>query len=291
VGTVPPEVVICDLDGTLLGPDAELSGRAREGLNAILATGVPLTVATSRRTHSVRDKLAGVAIRLPVIEINGAFVSELASGQRLVSNILDPATARAAIEVMVAAGADPVISAWNGCRDQVHFHPRLNEGSAWFVAGKRHYAEVTDLIESDALAEVADPVAAVTGFVPDADGDALVGRLQELLGESASVYGAANFYRHGWTEVQVQDPRAEKGAAIPSFLAEAGLEGSPVVACGDHLNDVGLMKAADVAVAPANAHPQILELADEVVASNQEDGVIHWLLERYLPGAGSRRTW
>jgi len=282
---VSREVVVCDLDGTLLGPDARLSRFAADGLRQLLAAGLPLTVASSRRTASMRTLLDGVELRLPVIEINGAFVSELGSGRRLVSNILDQATARAAIEVMVDAAADPVISAWDGSRDRVHFHSTLNEGSAWFVEGKRRYPEVTDLIVSDALAEVTDPVAAVTGFVPDAEGGALVGRLQELLGESASVYGAANFYRHGWTEVQVQDPKAEKGAAVPSFLSEAGLEGSRVIACGDHLNDIGLLSVADVAVAPTNAHPRIRELADVVVGSNAEDGVIRWLLERYDSGA------
>lgn len=278
---VPAEVVICDLDGTLLDNEAALSGFARDGLNRLLSAGVPLTVATSRRTASIRDKLAGVAIRLPVIEVNGAFVSELAGARRLTACLLDPEAVAATVAVMDEVGADPVLSAWDGSRDQVYFGPALNPGSAWFVAGKRRYAEITDLFELADLTVVADGVAAITGFVPDEEGEHLAERLSQLLGAKASVYGAANFYMPGWTEVQVQNRLAEKGAAIEPLLAAAGLEGSPVVACGDHLNDVGLLAAADLAVAPANAHPRIRELADLVVEPNTEDGVVRWLLERY----------
>lgn len=276
----PAEVVVCDLDGTVLGPDAELSAFAREGLNALLAAGVPLTVATSRRTLSIRDRLAGVeGIGLPVIEINGAFVSDLASGRRLSGHLLSSEPADATVDAMVEAGADPVISAWDGSEDRVYCLPDLNAGSAWFAAGKRRYG--TEVVEREDLTAIADEVVAITGFVPDAEGEALVSGLIDLLGDAASVYGAANFYVPGWTEVQVQDRLAEKGAAVAPVLAAAGLEESAVVACGDHLNDVGLFEVADLSVAPANAHPRMRELADLVVGPNTEDGVVRWLLERY----------
>jgi hydroxymethylpyrimidine pyrophosphatase-like HAD family hydrolase len=274
------EVVVCDLDGTLLGPDALLSGFAREGLSALLGAGIPLTVATSRRIHSIRKLLDGIPLVLPVIEVNGAFITEFAGGRRLVANFLDPGAAALTVEAMIEAGADPVVTAWDGSRDQVHFRSVLNQGSAWFVEGKRRFAEVTDLIEADEIA-LGDGVAAVTGFLPDAAAADFASRLAAALGPEAAIYAAANFYCPGWTEVQVQDSVAEKGAAIPELLELASLEGRQVLACGDHLNDLGLLEAADLAVAPANAHPQVRELADVVVASNREDGVVRYLLDRY----------
>ena len=276
---VPGEVVICDLDGTLLGPDARLSPFAKDGLNRLLGAGVRLTVATSRRTLSIRDRLAGVRIRLPVIEVNGAFVSELDSGRRLEARLLGPEAAAPTVAAMVEAGADPVVSAWDGVSDRVYCAPALNPGSTWFAEGKRSYG--TEIVEDDDLTAVPDGVAAITGFVPDPEGEALAEHLSRLLGNAASVYGATNFYVPGWTEVQVQDRLAEKGAAIEPLLAVAGLEGSRVIACGDHLNDVGLFEVADLAIAPTNAHPRILELADEVVGSNLEDGVVRHLLEQH----------
>lgn len=132
---------ICDLDGTLLRSDGALSEFARDGLNKLLGAGVRLTVASSRATPAMRALLAGVDLRLPVIEFNGAFISELQSGRHLASNVLSPSAACAAVEAILATGADPVVSTWDGSHDRVHFGDRLNEGTSWYVEEKRAYGD------------------------------------------------------------------------------------------------------------------------------------------------------
>jgi 5-amino-6-(5-phospho-D-ribitylamino)uracil phosphatase len=67
-----------DLDGTLLRSDATLSGFARDGINRLLGAGVQLTLASARGTAGMRALLDGIRLRLPVIELNGAFVSDMA---------------------------------------------------------------------------------------------------------------------------------------------------------------------------------------------------------------------
>lgn len=276
---MPPTLYVCDLDGTLLGPDARLSKFARDGLNRLLGAGVWLTLASSRRTVSTRALFAGVELRLPVIEVNGAFVSELTSGRHLAANVLPPPFAAAAIHALGATGSDPVLTAKDG---SVYFGPRANAGASWYMEEKRAYGD-SELIPCDDLPGVAKraQIAAITGFVADAEGPALTARLEGLLGESAIVYSAFNYYVPGWTEVQIQHPLAEKGAAAPALLRACGTEGAQVIACGDHLNDLGLFTVADHRIAPANAHPAILERADEVVAGNDEDGVVRHLLARH----------
>jgi hypothetical protein len=73
---------VCDLDGTLLRSDATLSGFARDGINRLLDAGVHLTLASARGTAGMRALLDGVRLRLPVIELNGAFVSDMRSAAR-----------------------------------------------------------------------------------------------------------------------------------------------------------------------------------------------------------------
>jgi 5-amino-6-(5-phospho-D-ribitylamino)uracil phosphatase len=277
-----PPLYVCDLDGTLLGPDATLSEFSRGGLNRLLRTGVQLTIASSRRTVAMRALMAGVELRLPVIELNGAFVSELESGRHLHSSLLSGPAARAATEAFTATGADPVISAWDGASDRVYFGSRMNEGTSWYMEEKRAYGD-RELVACEDLLSVVEreQAAAITGFVPDAEGAALAERLKGLVGDAAIVYSARNYYCPGWTEVQVQHCTAEKGAALPALLEACGAVGTEVIACGDHLNDLGLFGAAGHSIAPANAHPAVLESATEVVASNDEDGVVRYLLERH----------
>jgi hydroxymethylpyrimidine pyrophosphatase-like HAD family hydrolase len=275
---------ICDLDGMLLRSDGALSKFARDGLNELLSAGIRLTVASSRATPAMRALLVGVNLRLPVIEFNGAFISDLESGRHLASNVLSNSAACAAVEAILATGTDPVVSTWDGSRDRVHFGRRMNAGTAWYVEEKRAYGDPRLTACDDLLGAAGrEEVASIVGFVRDIEATALSESLREAAGGDAVVYCAQNYYCPGWTEVQVQHRAAEKGAAVPALLAACGAAGTDVVACGDHLNDLGLFAAATHSIAPANAHPTVLASATVVVGSNDEDGVVRHLLDRY-PG-------
>lgn len=274
------KLYVCDLDGTLLRPDATLSEFSRGGLNRLLGAGVKVTVASARGTPGIRALLAGVELELPVIELNGAFVSELASGRHLVSNVLRSAEACAAVEAILATGNDPVLSTWDGERDAVHFGERTNESTTWYVEEKRRHRDPR-LTACDDLLGVAreTPVAQVTTFALDAESADLTERLRQAVGDGAIVHSAANVYWPGWTEITVHDLAATKGGAIPALLSACGEVDLEVVAYGDHLNDLSMLAAAAHGIAPANAHPEVLESADEVIGSNEEDGVVRHLLD------------
>jgi Cof subfamily protein (haloacid dehalogenase superfamily) len=275
-------VYVCDLDGTLLRSDGTLSAFARDGLNRLLEAGVNLTVASARGTPGMRSLLSGVAIRLPVIELNGAFVSEIESGRHLVSNVLLQDESCAAVEIILEAGNDPVISTWDGRRDGVHFGSRMNESTTWYVEEKRRHRDPR-LAPCDDLLGIArdEKVAQITTFALDGEATALAGRLREAAGDGVFVHSAANVYWPGWTEITVQHRDAVKGAAIPALLSACGSVGAEVVACGDHLNDLSMFAVASLSIAPANAHPDVQRSATEVVGSNDEDGIVRYLLDRH----------
>lgn len=280
--TIEPVIYVCDLDGTLLGSDGTLSEFSRRGLGRLLDAGVRLTVASARGTPGMRALLAGVGIRLPVIELNGAFVSELESGLHLAGNVLTEAEACAAVEIVLETGNDPVITTWDGRRDGVHFGSRTNESTTWYVEEKKRYRDPR-LAPCEDLLGVAgrEDVAQIATFAVDAEADALAERLRGAVGSGAFVHSAANVYWPGWTEITVQHRDAVKGAAIPALLDACGSAGVDVVACGDHLNDLSMFAVAAHSIAPANAHPEVRENATEVVGSNDEDGIVRHLLERH----------
>jgi Cof subfamily protein (haloacid dehalogenase superfamily) len=278
----PADIYVCDLDGTLLRSDGTLSEFSRLGLGQLLDSGVSLTVASARGTPGMRSLLSGIDFRLPVIELNGAFVSELGSGRHLVSNLLPEAGACLAIEAILETGNDPVVSTWNGTRDGVHFGSRTNDSTSWYVDEKRKHRDPRLMPCGDLLAIARrESVAQIATFALDEDAGALVERLRRVLGGEAAVHGAANVYWPGWTEITVQHLEAAKGAAIPALLASCGRAGADIVACGDHLNDLSMFAVAAHSIAPSNAHPEVLASATEVVSSNDEDGVVRRLLERH----------
>lgn len=219
---------------------------------------------------------------MPVIELNGAFISEIDSGRHLVSNVLSEGESCAAVEAILETGNDPVITTWDGRRDGVHFGSRTNESTAWYVEEKRRYRDPR-LAPCEDLLGVAgkEDVAQIATFALDEEAVVLAEQLRKAVGGGAIVHSAANVYWLGWTEITVQHREAVKGAAIPALLEACGSTGAEVIACGDHLNDLTMFAVAAQSIAPANAHPEVLACATQVVGHNDEDGIVRHLLDHH----------
>src|SRR5207249_3912224 len=81
--------------------------------------------------------------------------------------------------------------------------------------------------------------------------------------------------------LEIASASVQKGAALAAFCSQYGIEAHEVVAFGDMPNDLPMLEWAGLGVAVANAHPLVLQAADVVTRSNEEDGVAY-LLEQLL---------
>ena len=77
---------------------------------------------------------------------------------------------------------------------------------------------------------------------------------------------------------------AQHGAIYAGLIERLGLEREDVIACGDGLNDLSMIRYAGLGVAMANAQPEVKEAADVVTLSNDEDGVAE-VIEQYILNA------
>lgn len=75
------------------------------------------------------------------------------------------------------------------------------------------------------------------------------------------------------TYLEVTARGVDKGAAVAALAADLGFDAKEVLAVGDGPNDLSMFTWAGLAVAPANARPEVVAAADFVTASNLEDGV------------------
>src|SRR5699024_5672461 len=85
---------VCDLDGTLLTPEAQLSPRTVTILNCLLERGLLFTVATARTPATANTILAPLHLRLPAVFLTGALVYDLRRMQTLQTVSFPPDTAR-----------------------------------------------------------------------------------------------------------------------------------------------------------------------------------------------------
>ena len=80
------KLYITDLDGTLLGLKPEVPLLTVDMLNELIDEGINITYATARSIVSARPILKDVNFKLPVITMNGAFITDPVTGENVVTH-------------------------------------------------------------------------------------------------------------------------------------------------------------------------------------------------------------
>lgn len=78
------------------------------------------------------------------------------------------------------------------------------------------------------------------------------------------------------------NPHANKGDALRTMAEHVGMPVKRAVTFGDDLVDLDMMQVAGMSVAVSNAHPSVLDAADEICAANNDDGVAQWIEQNLL---------
>jgi Cof subfamily protein (haloacid dehalogenase superfamily) len=134
----------------------------------------------------------------------------------------------------------------------------------------RHHWElgVTDVRIGPAEEILDRPAAKLLARHPTMACDELLALAVEVLDGQVAVTSSS---REALLEISAAG--VTKASALAALAGRAGIPAAAVVAFGDMPNDLPMLAWAGRAVAVANAHPEVLALADEVTASNDDDGV------------------
>jgi Cof subfamily protein (haloacid dehalogenase superfamily) len=232
----------------------------------VRAAGVHVIVVTGRMFRSVRPYVELAGIDDPVVCYQGAVVADPATGEFLRHVPIPRPVALEAIDAIVAAG----------------FH--LN----CYVDDELYVAEITEdarrymkfqHIEAHAVGPLHawlhdDPTKLIAVGDP-AELDRFEVEMKSRFGKTLFISKSLPYF------LEFAHPDVNKGSGL-AFVAELlGFTAAETVACGDGENDRELLDWAGFAVAVANAHPDILERADLVVSSVDEEGVAS-LLEAFV---------
>jgi Cof subfamily protein (haloacid dehalogenase superfamily) len=272
---------VSDLDGTLLDKDAALSHRSRQVLTRLLNLGLRFTVATARSIVSVQAILGDLPLRLPVIEFNGAFLSDYRSGRHLLVNALLREVAAALHADIVAAGQAPIISTFDGRRDRLYFGPILNPGVQWYLDDRRKNHDPR-LAEAPTTAEVlTEQVVCMTVIGRQEALTALRAVLERRVGPHIETHCQPALYSEGWHWLTVHDRRASKDQAIRCLQERCGMKDAELVVFGDHANDLKMFQIADRGLAVANATEDLKQVSHHVIGPNTGDSVALFLEQEW----------
>ena len=263
-------MVATDLDGTLLTPDGVVTPRARAALRAARARGLAVVVVTGRPPRGVRRLGLGGCVEVAVCA-NGALLYDLAADRLLDSRPIPAAVVTRLVADLRRAAPGVVFAAEAGlsfCREP-----------AW-PAGDP--LDERDGTVEDALRFADRGVAKLLARHPGMVQKLLLPLAEAVAGDDAVVT------RSGLELLEISAAGVTKGSALQRLCDGLGIAAAEVVALGDMVNDLSMLRWAGRAVAPANAHPDVLAAADEVIDGNGDDGVAAYL-ERLLAGGDAER--
>ncbi len=262
-----PRLVASDLDGTLVRSDGSISGRTRKALAAVEEAGAVLVLVTGRPPRWMAPVVEETGHRGIAVCANGALVYDLHTERVVRSHLID---ADAAAEVVAALRRDipgiafavekgPVDGVPGGFAREEVYRPR------WDVA-EVEVAPVEELFAAGAVKLLARH--------EEMGSDELLAVARQSLGALAEATHSSN---DGLLEISASG--ISKASGLASLAEEHGVDAAEVVAFGDMPNDVPMISWAGHGVAVENAHPDVKAVADEVTASNDDDGVAQ-VLER-----------
>ena len=244
-----------DLDGTLLRTDGTISQRSRTAIRAVRDAGIVVVIVTARGPASVTELARDAGIDGPAICSNGGLIVDLATGALIRERLLETEVAIQLVHALRERLPGIVFAV----EHEAFAHEHGFSAWGWEPPEGTRVADALELLEDPAtkiiLRHVGHEVEAVAAVA------------RELAGDRATVV------QSGGEAVEVTALGVNKAAGLAEVAADHGIDASEVIAFGDFLNDVPMLAWAGRGVAMANAHAELLAVADEVTASNDDDGV------------------
>ena len=258
-------LVAIDVDGTLLNSRHEVTGATAAAIDRVRGAGVEVVLTTSRPPRPLWPILEGLALVEPAVFIasQGALTGSYSAAGEL--RIRDRLPMPVELAQQVAASGRAAGMSVN-----------------WFAAERWLVERLDDLIsEESAIVGCAPEVAVLSAERYGPDKILLLARAADIADAVAIPEGLVALASTP-THLEVTRADVDKGDALRRLCATRELTSDEVVAIGDGRNDLGMLGFAGVAVAPANAHPDVLAVADLITASNDGDGVAQ-ALARLVP--------
>jgi HAD superfamily hydrolase (TIGR01484 family) len=265
-----PGLVASDVDGTLLDAMEQVSERTARVVARVTTTGTPFILVSGRPPRWIPKVAEAAGLTGYAVCANGAVLYDIGRDR-----------------VVSAHGLDPVL-----LDDVAHTLHRVIPGIS--LAAERPAPANPDgptfLTESDYASPWGDgenfaaPRAEVLGKTavkllvrhPGMTSEEMAVAAQSVLDDSVTITFSTS---RGLLEISAAGVSKATGLAEAAGLLS--VDPSGVVAFGDMPNDIEMLRWAGHGVAMANAHEDVLAVADEVTAPNVEDGVAQ-VLERWF---------
>lgn len=265
------KLIALDLDGTTLGSDG-ISEDTVKTLEAAIKKGVHVVIATGRTFTALPQDVYNIRGLEYVINSNGAHITYLPEKKIIYSNCAKGTSIEKISEILQAHSQYPVEVFTDGRAyiDEEVFNDLIKNGSDYMsvdyvVKTRTPIPHIYDFLRQNK--ENIENINIHFRFLEDKS------QFKKLIESRKDIeVTLTSSFIHN---MEIGGPTTSKADAIAHLCRIIGIEEENVMACGDSLNDMAMIKAAGLGVAMGNAEQEVKEAADFITLSNAEDGVSH----------------
>jgi Cof subfamily protein (haloacid dehalogenase superfamily) len=262
------QLVIADVDGTLVTQDKILTERAREAVRTLLAAGIAFTITSGRPPLGMKMLIEPLELKDPIAAFNGGVIvrPDLSVLQQ---HLLPQTAAQSAAEIIAQHRLDLWLytdKEWFVRKRQA---PHVDR-EEWTVKFPPKVAASYDglLARTAKLVGVSDDYAAVARCEQD---------VQKQCGTQVSASRSQPYY------LDVTHPQANKGEVVTALSQMLKIPPAKIATIGDGPNDVLMFQRSGVSIAMGNSSEEVKKGAKYVTASNQEEGFAQAMEQFVLP--------
>lgn len=265
------QMLVLDLDGTLTNSNKEISGATRDALIDIQRQGKKVVLASGRPTKGVlplAEQLHLNEFGSYILSFNGGRITDCRSGKVIYEKTLPN---DAAEPVFYIAGKYSGVDILTYTPDNLISGLHTNQ-----------YSELEARINQMPIIHVED----FPSHVPESMNKILLTGSPEIINLAKNEIAE---YFHSYLSVYCSDPffleimprGIDKAHSLLRLLSGIGMTADEMICRGDGYNDLTMIETAGLGVAMANAQPAVLETADYITKSNDEDGVLH-VIDKFM---------
>lgn len=249
-------VLVSDMDGTLIGSDKIISKENREAIDYFINEGGLFTVATGRMLPSVLEYRDSLNLNLPIIIHNGGKIYDV-NKEKTISEVYIEEERKEVIKRIandypnlgIEIFSDEVVYVYRKCR----FTERYN----------RHNYKIVYEVEDDVWNKNWVKVL-IIGEEEELD------CIEKIYN---SKYDSGTACRSGRNYFDVVGNGVSKGQALEILIEKYNIDKNKVIAIGDNMNDLEMIKVAEYGFSVSDGHEELKEKTDLFSPTCNEDAI------------------
>lgn len=287
------KLVVVDLDGTMLNHYGEISEKTKEDVTRCINKGVEIVIASGRPIDSIKSIAEEIGCKGFFIAGNGALVYDIKKQEMIYENYMKK---EKVLELIKICEENSI--AYNVYTDKVILTPNLKFNVLYYYKenlkkeeNKKTNISIVENMYDYVKNSNKEKFLKIT--ICDENNtifNSIIKKIKEIkeievlevshMSRKVIKQGTEEFpIEYFYTEISASN--VDKWNAIEFLIKKLGLKAENVIAIGDNMNDKKMLEHAGVGVAMKGSTPAIIQIADYITETNDNDGVAK-ALEQYI---------